>query len=76
MGSYARAVNVQWKVHALQVLATEALKVLNINAYHGESHGLHNVSFVLEEGHVLAKPQERLQAFFSHSAMLSDISVS
>ena len=35
-------------------MATEALKVSNINAYYGESHVLHDVSFTLEEGHVLA----------------------
>ena len=76
MDGCARAVNVQWKVHALQALPTEALKAWNINTYYGVSHVLHDVSFVLEEEHVLAKPQERLQVFFSHSAMLSDISVS
>jgi len=35
-------------------LATEALKVSNINTYYGDSHVLHDVTFVLEEGRVLA----------------------
>jgi len=35
-------------------LATEALKVSNINTYYGDSHVLHNVTFALEEGRVLA----------------------
>jgi len=35
-------------------LATEALKVSNINTYYGDSHVLHDVTFALEEGRVLA----------------------
>ena len=35
-------------------MATEALKVSNINTYYGDSHVLHNVTFALEEGRVLA----------------------
>jgi len=35
-------------------LATEALKVSNINTYYGDSHALHDVTFALEEGRVLA----------------------
>ena len=35
-------------------MATEALKVSNINTYYGDSHVLHDVTFALEEGRVLA----------------------
>jgi branched-chain amino acid transport system ATP-binding protein len=35
-------------------LATDALRISGINTYYGESHVLHDVSFVLEEGRVLA----------------------
>jgi branched-chain amino acid transport system ATP-binding protein len=35
-------------------LATDALRVSAINTYYGESHVLHDVSFTLEEGRVLA----------------------
>ena len=35
-------------------MATDALRVSGINTYYGESHVLHDVSFALEEGRVLA----------------------
>jgi len=35
-------------------LATDALRISGINTYYGESHVLHDVSFALEEGRVLA----------------------
>ena len=35
-------------------MAIEALRVANIETYYGESHVLHDVSFALEEGRVLA----------------------
>jgi branched-chain amino acid transport system ATP-binding protein len=35
-------------------LATEALKISDIDTYYGESHVLHGVSFALQEGRVLA----------------------
>jgi branched-chain amino acid transport system ATP-binding protein len=35
-------------------LAREALSLSNVNAFYGDSHILHGVGFLLEEGHVLA----------------------
>jgi len=51
-GTRAEVVAIPKRVRS--ILATEALALNNINAAHGDSHVLHDVSFALEAGRVLA----------------------